>query len=72
MTYEIINLYIVDTTTVFKNAVGQFILFILGMVFSFFIGLWLLPYVFTLWDLVWYFIGMIVPLVPFMVGMEEW
>ena len=71
MTLFVISNQLVNVVDEFHFAIGQLFRFIIGMVVSLFMGFWLLPYVYTLEDLLWYFVAMVVPLVPFMVGMER-
>lgn len=71
MTFNVVSSLVVDTVSELHYAIGQVALFVIGMVVSVCVGVWLLPYVYTYEDLLWYMVGMIVPLLPFMVGMER-
>ena len=72
MIYNVFNYNVYSVFKIFESSYSQLYLFIIGMFISIVLGWWLLPFVCTIEDCLWYMCSMIVPLVPFMVGMEDW
>jgi len=50
---------------------SQILLFVVGMVTSILFAYLMLPFIYTSGDLLWYIVGMVIPLFPSILNMEE-
>ena len=68
--YELLTSQIKTIPALFNLAYSQILLFVIGIVVAVFFGIVMQPFVCTLEGLLWYMVGMIVPLFPSMIGLE--
>lgn len=63
---------VLEITEIFKQTLSQVFLFTAGVIVSLSFGFFMYPLVFTFYDFIWYTLGVISPMVPSIVGMEDW
>lgn len=70
--YELLIYQIHEFPLSINKTYSQLLLFIIGITVSVFFGYFMLPFIYTSEDLLWYIFGMIVPMLPSICNMERY